>query len=216
MGDRRKGDRRAPEEGVIRIQKKNALVYGIVIFFLILAVVLNIISWSAYFKSKSQYNTVIEHIYNGDSNNASSTTETTKTVENNNYSCDVSINGDKTSIKPGETIEYEIMVSNINAGEGIKAFETYIDYDSNLFDCSVKSNEESNWTKSGYLEGYLTMYKSDLNASKDDQVVAKITFTAKSNVAADTYKVALKNIKFTSGDEQTFMVVDNNIDIKVD
>ena len=60
------------------------------------------------------------------------------------------------------------------------------------------------------------MYKSDLNANKDDQVIAKIVFTAKSNVVAGNYQVTLNNIKFISGDEQTFRVVDNNINIKVD
>ena len=216
MGDRRKGDWRAPEEGVIRIQKKNAWAYGIVIAFLIFAIILNIISWSAYFKSRGQYNTLVDHYYNDDST-SSDNTETAQNVNiTNNYTCDISINGNKTSIKPGESIEYEISVSNINAGDGIKAFETYIDYDQSLFDCSVKSNEEANWSKSGYLEGYLTMYKSDLNANKDDQVIAKIVFTAKSNVVAGNYQVTLNNIKFISGDEQTFRVVDNNINIKVD
>ncbi|MBR0427967.1 MAG: hypothetical protein IJK18_07210 [Clostridia bacterium] len=215
MGDRRKGDRRAPEEGVIKIQKKNIWIYGLVIALLIFAIVLNIISWSAYFKSKSQYNTLVDHYYNGDTNNTRSTTETKKSVENNNYSCNISINGDKKSIKPGESIEYEVKISNINAGQGIRSFETYIDYDSNLFDCKVISNEEENWSKIGFLEGYLTMVKSD-DVSTEDQVIAKIVFTAKSNVSAGSYKTSLNNIKFTSGDSQIFSIADNNINIKVD
>ena len=216
MGDRRKGDRRAPEEGVIRIQKKNVWVYGIVIAFLIFAIILNIISWSAYINSKNQYNTLIDHYYNGESDN-SNNTEVSKNVESsNNYSCDVSANANKKSIKPGETIEYEVKVSNINAAEGIKAFETYIEYDTNLLDCSVKSNEDANWSKIGFLEGYLTMNKSDLNASADDQVIAKIVFTAKANISAGNHEISLKNIRFTSGDEQTFKVADKNINITVD
>ena len=217
MGDRRKGDRRAPEEGVIRIQKKNVWVYGIVIAFLIFAIILNIISWSAYINSKNQYNTLIDHYYNGESDNSNNTETTTNNTEiNNNYTCDISINGNKTSIKPGDSVEYEIRVSNINAGDGIKAIETYIDYDTNLFDCSVRSNEDANWSKIGFLEGYLTMNKSDLNASADDQVIAKIVFTAKANISAGNHEISLKNIRFTSGDEQTFKVADKNINITVD
>lgn len=217
MGDRRKGDRRAPEEGVIRIQKKNVWVYGIVIAFLIFAIILNIISWSAYINSKNQYNTLIDHYYNGESDNSNNTETTTNNTEiNNNYTCDISINGNKTSIKPGDSVEYEIRVSNINAGDGIKAIETYIDYDSSIFDCKVESNDENGWLKTGFLEGYLTMYKSDLNASKDEQVIAKIVLTAKADVSAGNYNVTLNNIKFTSGDDQIFKVADNNINIKVD
>ena len=214
MGDRRKGDRRAPEEGVIRIQKKNVGIFGVVIGALVFAIILNIMSWSAYLKYKNQYNTLIDNYYNGDNNNDS--TETAKVVEStNNYTCDISINGNKTSIKPGETIEYEIKASNINAGEGINAFEAYIDYDSNIFDCKVKSNEDENWSKTGFLEGYLTMNKLD-DANTDDQVIAKIVFTAKSGISAGSYKATLNSIKFTSGDDQVFKVADNNIEIKVD
>ena len=35
MGDRRKGDRRAPEDGVIKIQKKNILAYTVLTAVLI-------------------------------------------------------------------------------------------------------------------------------------------------------------------------------------
>ena len=190
MGDRRKGDRRAPEEGVIRIQKKNVWVYGVLIAIFILAVVLNIVTWSAYITNKREYNTLIDHYYNGDSNDNSNNIENNaESVENsNNYSCDLDINANKKSIKAGESIEYEIKVSNINASEGIKAFETYINYDSNLFNCTVKSNEE----------------------------IAKIVFTAKNDITANNYKVNFTKNKFTAGDDQVFEVADNSIEIKVD
>ncbi len=212
MGDRRKGDRRAPEEGVIRIQKKNVGIYGALILILVLAIALNIVSWYAYFKSRNKYNSMVEHFYNSDNNNVETPTITTT---NSNYSCDLSINASKESIKPGESIEYELTVSNMNAGNGIKAFETYINYDSNLFDCTVKSNEESNWSKAGFLEGYLTMIKNE-NVNAEDQVIAKIVFTAKANVTKNSYKVNFEKIKFTSEDDQVFGAGDSEINIQVD
>ena len=217
MGDRRKGDRRAPEEGVIRIQKKNVLVYGVLIAIFILAVVLNIVTWYAYITNKREYNTLIDHYYNGDSNDNSNNIENNvESVENsNNYSCDLDINANKKSIKAGESIEYEIKVSNINASEGIKAFETYINYDSNLFNCTVKSNEEENWTKVGFLEGYLTMVKNE-NVNLEDQEIAKVVFTAKTDISANNYKVSFEKNKFTAGDDQVFEVADNSVEIKVD
>ena len=216
MGDRRKGDRRAPEEGVIKIQKKNVWVYGVLITIFILAVVLNIVTWSAYITNKKEYNTLIDHYYNGDSNNNNNIENNVESVENsNNYSCNLDINANKKSIKAGESIEFEIKVSNINASEGIKAFETYINYDSNLFDCIVKSNEEENWTKVGFLEGYLTMVKNE-NVNFEDQKIAKVVFTAKEDITPNIYKVNFTKNKFTVGDDQVFEVADNSIEIKVD
>lgn len=216
MGDRRKGDRRAPEEGVIRIQKKDVVICTALIGILIFAIVFNIVTWSAYINKRREYNSLIDHYYNEDSNNNSTITENVPNVENNNnYSCDMSVISNKTRIKAGETIEYEIRISNINAGEGVKAFETYIDYDSNIFDCMIKSNEEDNWSKVGFLEGYLTMYKND-NINTEDQLIAKIVFTAKKDISANNYKVNFEKNKFTAGDDQLFEVADNNIEIKVD
>ena len=215
MGDRRKGDRRAPEEGVIRIQKKNVWVYGVLIGIFIFAIILNIVTWYLYLKSKKEYNTLIDHYYNENSNNSVSNTENVGIIENsNNYSCNMSVTTKKTSIKAGESIEYEIKISDINAGEGIKAFETYINYDSNLFGCTVKSNEDENWSKAGFLEGYLTMVKND-NVNLEDQVIAKVIFTAKNDISANNYKISFGKNKFTAGDDQIFEVDDNIIEIKV-
>lgn len=213
MGDRRKGDRRSPEKGVFRIEKKKVRTFTIVIGILVIAIVLNIISWSAYIRYKNKYDTLVNHYYNEDSNTNS---QNEIISENNNYSCDISIKGNKNSIKAGETIEYDIKVSNIDAGEGIKSFETYIDYDTNMFECRINSNEEQNWTKTGYLEGYLTMYKSDLQASSDDQIIAKFVFTAKANVPSGSYKTVLKNIRLTSGDDQMINLEDKIININVE
>ena len=213
MGDRRKGDRRAPEEGVFRIEKKKVAIYAILIGILIFAIVLNIWSWTAYIRYKLRYDTLVNHYYNEDSN---TNTQNERISENSNYSCDISIKGNKKSIKAGESVEFDIKVSNINAGEGIKSFETYVEYDTNLFECRINSDEEYNWTKSGFLEGYLTMYKSDLQANSEDQIIAKFVFTAKENVPSGSYNALLKNIKLTSGDDQIINLEDQTININVE
>ena len=216
MGDRRKGDRRAPEEGVIRIQKKNIMIYVVVIAFLILAIILNIISWKKYFKTREEFNTVIDHIYNDETNNTTNTEASSNITEtSNNYSCDISINGNKERVKPGESIEYELKASNIRAEGGIKTFEAFLDYDSNVLDCQVESDKDGKWMRSGLLEGYLTMDKANLEASAEDQIIAKITVTPKDTISDGEYHVKLTNIKFTSGDNQTFEAADNDIKIIV-
>lgn len=213
MGDRRKGDRRAPEEGVFKIQKKNLWIYLVLIVVLIGAVVLNVYTWSAYIQQRKKYDTIIDHYYNDDSNSSDVTTMSDE-ENSNGYTCDFSINGEKTSVKAGESLEYELSILNIKADTGIKAFETFIDYDENVFDCKVKSNEEDNWSKIGFLEGALTMYKNE-NVNKDDQTIVKVVLTAKDSATAGNYKVSFKNIRLTAEDEKSFKLEDSSIDIKI-
>lgn len=215
MGDRRKGDRRAPEEGVIKINAKKLWIYIVLMVFLIGAIALNVVVWAAYIKQRKQYDTIIDHYYNDDTNSSSNISNTASEEVSNGYTCDLSINGDKTSVKAGETLEYELSILNINANAGIKAFETYIEYDPNVFDCKVKSNEEDNWNKIGFLENFLTMYKNE-NANTDEQTIVKIELTAKKSAPVGTYKLAFKNIRLTAEDEQSFKLEDSSIDIKVD
>ena len=214
MGDRRKGDRRAPEDGVIKIQKKNIGIYAILIIMLIFAIALNIVLWFSYIKYKNQYNILLDHYYNDKSNINNTSNEKDMGVKNN-YTCEITIKED-TKNKTNESITYEVNVSKITAREGIKSFETYIDYDSNVFDCKVESDDGDEWSKSAFLEGYLTMNKSNFEASSQDQVIAKITFITKKGVSTNNYQAKLTNIKFITGDNQVFEVGDRNIDIKLE
>ena len=140
----------------------------------------------------------------------------TKVFAVDNYTCNLSITENKTIIKQGETITYEIKATNINAGDGITKLEMYIDYDSNVFDCKVEADDDGKWSKTGLLEGYLTMDKSNLEPSSEDQVIAKVAFTAKTGVSNNTYQVKFTNISFTTGDNSNFTVSDKNVQIQVE
>lgn len=214
MGDRRKGDRRAPEDGVIKIQKKNILAYTVLTAVLIFVIVLNIVLWVSYIRYRNQYNIIVDHYYN-DNSNINNTTNEKNMAANNNYTCEITINEDTTKKNTNESITYEIKATKITASDGIKSFETYIDYDTNVFECKVEGDDEGEWSKTAFLEGYLTMNKSNFEASSQDQVIAKITFIAKKGLFANNYQAKLTNIKFTTGDNQVFEVGDNNIDIKL-
>ena len=64
MGDRRKGDRRSREEGVLKVDTKKAWIFGTVILAFIASIVLNVVAWSSYFKMKTEYDILVDYHYN--------------------------------------------------------------------------------------------------------------------------------------------------------
>ena len=132
------------------------------------------------------------------------------------YSCTVVITGDKEEIKAGESVTYEIKATEINAAEGgIEGFETTIEYDSEVFSCKVDTAEDGKWMKTGMLENYLTMYRTDLLPNSEDQVIALVTFTAKADASAGEKSISFTKMKFTMGDSNSLSVDDKPITINI-
>ena len=133
------------------------------------------------------------------------------------YNCDLIITGENSEITAGQTVTYEIMAKNINAEQGILAFETLITYDENLFSIDVVSDDSNNWNKTSMIENYLTMTRSDLLPSSADQVIAKLVVTANSDVPVDENVITLTNIRFTmeSETEGSFEIEDKSITLKI-
>ena len=132
-----------------------------------------------------------------------------------NYTCNILLTPDTSSIKAGESITYELKVSDINAGDGIVMSEFYIDYNSDIFDCKVRSYDEDKWSINAYLEGKTTMSTYGVQPTKEDQIIAKIILTAKTGIADNTYQVKITNISFTAADDSKFAIADKSMDVKV-
>ena len=124
------------------------------------------------------------------------------------YTCNIETIKDKTNIKPGESITYQIKATNINAGQGITMFQTTLVFDSNKFEYKVAGDDSGKWSIMVNTNNELVMNVADPStANAIDQVIAKITFTAKSSVLAGTYQAKLSNIKFTvKNEDKTFTI----------
>ncbi len=131
------------------------------------------------------------------------------------YSCKVSLLPDKTSIKPGEAITYDLKVSDINAGEGVVISDFYVSYNTEIFDCKVKSADEDKWVMNGFLDGKVTMSTYGVQPTKEDQTIAKIILTAKTGVSNNSYQVDLTEISFITSDDQKIEIPNIQTNVKV-
>ena len=206
MGDRRVSDRRTPEKGVLKIKTKSLIIFLVVFIVLIISIVYNVILGIIYFKSKDDdaaLNTISDEEMIVEDNIS------------NDYSCDFLIEGGKPQIEVGETVNYDIKVKNINAKTGIVMFDTLLDYDSELLECTIENDENSQWEKTSLLENYLTMSRKDLVANFENQDIARLIVKAKENIPEGQYIISFKDLKFTLEDDESFLVPDKSININV-
>jgi len=136
-----------------------------------------------------------------------------------NYSCQLDFIKDKNSVKPGEEIAYNIKVSNINAGNGLKSINFNVNnYDSNLFECRVVNVDNDRWVLTNQTgeNGYFTISPKDSNAWKSDEIVARIVYVPKSGVSANTYQTKITNISATTDDGKTISFTDSTLNIIVE
>ena len=134
----------------------------------------------------------------------------------NGYTCNISFTPDKASVKPGEDITYEVKVSNINAGNGIKMVELYLgNYDSNLFECKIRNYNEDKWTLSNVSER-VTISENAIGSWNTDETLMKIIYTPKTGVPDNTYQISVSNIVITAEDESLISMNDTNLNVKVE
>lgn len=107
---------------------------------------------------------------------------------------------DKTQIKAGETVNILVKVSNIQ-GEGIIGFNANVNYNSDIFECTANGDDAGTWTKQGFIENNLTTARTDLEASAENQTIAKLTFKAKADVAIGEQSISLSQIEFVTENE---------------
>lgn len=128
------------------------------------------------------------------------------TVKADSFNLNVTAN--KTSLKPGDTVEINLNLSNINAGElGINTLEAVLEYDSNVFEEVTQSSFSSlnNWSITYNNED--TENKGKFLAVivvagvKENQDIGKITLKVKNGVKDTNTTVKIKNITSNNGQE---------------
>lgn len=134
-------------------------------------------------------------------------------ADDTDYSCDITIDGNNSILKKGDTITYDIKVSNINAEDGIILVNAKLDYDDNVFDCKVESVEE--WTLHEGIENIVTLSRKDLLPNSDDQVIGKLILTAKSDANDGNYTFGLSKIKCIMEGDKFFQVSDKSKKIEI-
>jgi len=131
-----------------------------------------------------------------------------------NYTCKVSLLGNKTEVKKGDSVTILVKASNIEAGEGIASLTTTLDYDANIFECTVTGDDDGVWQKQGLVENSLSMARGDLVANSSDQTIAKIVLKAKADAQVGKQTFKLTQIEFSTG-EETFSVDDVSTTITI-
>lgn len=117
-----------------------------------------------------------------------------------NSNLTLTLESDKTQIKAGETVNILVKVSNIQ-GEGIIGFNANVNYNSDIFECTANGDDAGTWTKQGFIENNLTTTRTDLEASAENQTIAKLTFKAKADVAIGEQSISLSQIEFVTENE---------------
>ena len=213
MGDRRVADRRAPEEGVFKIETKKLIIYSIVGVILLSSIISNIILGILANKYKREYDNIMNI---EDETIDFSEDETSDSESDTENTCVFSIEGDVNQIKPGETAEYELKASDISAGSGIIMFESLLEYDSDKLECEIVTDDEGEWSKTALTENYLTMSRKDLLPSSEDQVIAKIRIKAKDNAEEGEQTVTFSQIKFTMDNDEAFEIPNETISLEIE
>lgn len=131
------------------------------------------------------------------------------------YTCKVTLAANNNGeVKQGESITLLVKVTDIEAGEGIASFNAMLEYDSDVFECTVSGDDDGEWQRQGLVENSLSMTRSDLLANSSDQTVAKIVLKAKEDASVGRQTFKLSKIEFSTGDE-TFSIDDVSASITV-
>ena len=200
--DRRKGDRRELEKGIIKVTVRNMVIYGIIVVIVTAFIVTSIY----YIKDRIKEDSI---------NYGENYYEEEYEYSNTTYTCNLSINGDKTELKAGESVIYELKVSDIKAEDGIIMFESLINYNKDVFTCKVINDNDSEWNKTSMIDDYFTMTRNDLIPNSEDQTIAKIEFTVKQNVEPSEQLIEFSEIRFTMDNDQIFGIADEIVSINI-
>lgn len=236
MGDRRVADRRAPEQGVVKIKLKNLIVYCIIGVIIAASVIGNVVLGILYSRVKKQYDelvlereavhgfedeelidsefeNVVDDYENAMDDSENGIIESSESVDEN--TCELVLLGETNRINRGESATFELKANNINAGSGIIMFETLFECDGDSIECTIEPDDDGQWKKTGMVDNYLTMMRDDLMPSSEDQTIAKITITAKKTAKVGKQTVELKSIKFTTEDDNYFNLQDKKLIINI-
>lgn len=109
-------------------------------------------------------------------------------------------------LKPGESFEFEINLSDIDMNEnGINIVEGYIDYDNDVIE-ELKIIDENGWStlynndKSSNLYGKFLILKNESNII-ENQNIAKVVVKIKDKVKEENSLITFKNITSNDGEK---------------
>lgn len=137
--------------------------------------------------------------------------ETPQTPEQ--YSCNVEISRDKAEIKAGETVALELKATNINAGDGIVSCHFNLIFNESDFTFKIEGNDK--WIRQDVISNTVFMQRKDFEPSSEDQVIAKIILTAKSNISVGNKDISLENIIFTPQQGSTFRASNKSVRVSI-
>lgn len=112
-------------------------------------------------------------------------------------SCKIELIPDKTNIKPGEKVTFELKATDITMSDGICDIIGYINYNSDLFeDCEFVASDTWEDSAQDFREAYPEDFKdyfffTTKFPSSANQVIAKISLKAKTNATVGKTEVTL-------------------------
>lgn len=204
MSDRRMGERRSPEKGIIKLPLKKLLIWVIVVAIILILVISNIIFLIMYSNTKKELD-----LYTGDDN---------KEYVENVGQYEVHIDADKKEISAGETINFNIRINvNNTNGQGVIMLETLFLYNTEFFDCKISGFTSNNWELKYILNNYFIVSKKDLIPSYENEIVATASFTSKKDIKSSEQTISFDKLKIVleGQDEIDFPKQSFNIPIKV-
>ena len=107
----------------------------------------------------------------------------------------ISLNPDKTTLKPGDTITISLNASEIDiesGDKGIGSYEGTIEYDTNIFE-NLKMLGNDDWERPSINDGMFTSVRADGECVSNDQELATITLTVKSDAKEGQTTIKVKD-----------------------
>lgn len=122
-----------------------------------------------------------------------------------NFTTNTSLN----TLKPGDTVEISLSISNIDVGEsGINTIEAVLEYDENVFEPVLPTDFAglNNWSitynnEEGENKGKFVAVIVQEGVT-ETQEIGKLTLKVKSNVNVDSTNITFSNIKSNDGVEE--------------
>jgi len=132
----------------------------------------------------------------------------------NNYSCDLEITQDKTTIAPGDTASFQLKASNIQIGNaGMILLQITVEDDSgditDHFKCTASGDEDNVWSMLANFDGEITFNKQDYDEPVgSESVIGKINLKANADLQEGNYTIKFKGITFNTSDDQQISIPD--------
>lgn len=130
--------------------------------------------------------------------------------------CTIKLNPNSSSVKPEETIDISIDMSNITDRDGLAAYSATISFDNNIFTYS-KTVGAGEWETPTYNQGNIVATVTSGNGQTEDQTIGLITLRVNPNVPDGQYEVGLSNITVSNGvDTLSISPVTTKVNVKKD